>query len=158
MVIKEGMSDAAAVRMTANEFIAWAMKQPEGRHYELVGGEVIAMAPGRSGHALAKANVWRRLNEAAEAVDLPCDVYPDGMAVTIHSSTVYEPDVLVRCGPCVPDDAVRLDDPVIVVEILSPSPRSKDSGAKLIDYIRLPSIQRYLIVRDGTLRLDPPGL
>lgn len=67
------MPDVAPVRMTADEFIAWAMKQPEGRHYELVAGEVIAMAPERSGHALAKANVWRRLNEAVEAADLSCD-------------------------------------------------------------------------------------
>jgi len=175
------MSDAAPVRMTSDEFVAWAMEQPEGRHYELVAGEVIAMAPERSGHALAKANVWRRLNEAVEAASLPCDVYPDGMTVTIDASTVYEPDVLVRCGPRVPDNTVRLDDPVIVVEVLSPSTRSRDSGAKLIDYFRLPSIQHYLIiriedraiihharnadgtiltriVRDGTLRLDPPGL
>ena len=103
------------------------------------------------------------------------------MTVTINASTVYEPDVLVRCGPRVPDHTVKLDDPVIVVDVPSPSARSRDSGAKLIDYFRLPSIHHYLIVRiedraiihharnpdgtiltrivrDGTLHLDPPGL
>ena len=175
------MSDAAPVRMTSEEFIAWAMEQPEGRHYELAAGEVIAMAPERSGHALVSANVWRRLTEAVEAAGLPCDVYPDGMTVTIDARTVYEPDVLIWCGPRVPDDTVRLDDPIIVVDVLSPSTRSGDSGAKLIDYFRLPSIHHDLIVRvedraiihharnpdgtiltrivrDGTLHLDPPGL
>lgn len=175
------MSDPAPVRMTSDEFIAWAMQQPEDQHYERAAGEVVAMAPERSGHALAKANVWRRLTEAVETAGVPCDVYPDGMPVTIDSATVYEPDVLVRCGPRVPDDTMRLNDPMIVVEVLSPSTRSKDSGAKPIDYFRLPSVHHYLIVRtedravihharnedgtiltrivrDGTLWLDPPGI
>jgi Uma2 family endonuclease len=175
------MSDPAPARMTSDEFIAWAMEQPVGCHYELVAGEVVAMAPEQSGHALAKTNVWRRLTEAVEASGLPCDVYPDGTAVQIDANTVYGPDVLVRCGGRVPDQTVRLDDPVIVVEVLSPSTQSKDSGAKLIDYFLLPSVHHYLIVRtrdraiihharnpddtiltriirEGTLHLDPPGL
>src|SRR5271166_2486203 len=167
--------------MTADEFIAWAIEQPEGQHYELAAGEVIAMAPERSGHALAKAHIWRRLTEAVEAARLPCEVYPDGMAVTVDASTIYEPDVVVRCGPRLPDETVSLNDPVIVVEVLAPSSRARDSGAKLIDYFRLPSVRHYLIVRtedrviihhahnpdgtiltrivrDGPLHLDPPGL
>ena len=175
------MSELVPARMTSDEFIAWAMEQPEGQHYELANGKVIAMAPERSGHALAKANVWRRLAEAVEKAGLACDVYPDGMTITIDAKTVYEPDVIVRCGPRVSDDTVKLDDPVIVVEVLSPSTRSKDPGAKLPDYFRLPSVCHYLIVRtddhaiihharsaDGTiltrivrdepLWLDPPGL
>jgi Uma2 family endonuclease len=168
--------------MTSDEFIAWAMLQPEGHRYELAAGEVIAMAPERSSsHALAKANIWRRLIEAVEAAGLPCSVYPDGMAVEIDAATTYEPDALVRCGKVLPPDAIKLNDPVIVVEVLSPSTRARDSGAKLADYFRLPSVHHYLIVRtedravihharnaegriltrilrEGTLYLDPPGL
>jgi Uma2 family endonuclease len=175
------MSDAAPDRMTSDEFIAWAMAQPEGCRYELIGGEVVAMAPERSGHALAKAHLWRRLTEAVEAAGLPCDVYPDGMTVAVDAESAYEPDVLIRCGPRLPDDAVKVVDPVVVVEVLSPSTRARDGGKKLIDYFRLPSVQHYLmvrvedrviihharsaddtiltrIVRDGPIRLDPPGV
>ncbi len=42
------MSDAVR-RMNADEFIEWAMTRPEGEHYELCGGEVVGMAPERSG-------------------------------------------------------------------------------------------------------------
>jgi Uma2 family endonuclease len=68
-----------------------------------------------------------------------------------------------------------------VVEVLSPSTRAIDSGVKLTDYFRLPSLTHYLvvnidaravthhrrdeagniatqIVRNGTLALDPPGI
>jgi Uma2 family endonuclease len=113
------MPDPAPAHMTTDEFIAWTMEQPDGHRYELVAGKVVGMAPERSGHALAKANVWRRLIEAVERAGLPCDVYPDGMSVKVDGDTVYEPDVSVRCGPRVPDETVRLEDPIIVVEVLS---------------------------------------
>lgn len=170
------MSLAQPLRMSADEFLAWAMEQPEGR-YELVSGEVVAMAPERAIHNQVKAEIWRALREAR----LPCQVFTDGMAVWIDEATVLEPDASVRCGERVPDDAVEFADPLIVVEVLSPSTRARDSGAKLADYFRLPSVRHYLLVRTdtrtvihhvrgedgaiatailsgGVLRLDPPGI
>jgi len=175
------MTEAARLRMTSDEFIAWAMDRPRDERYELVAGEIVAMAPERSGHALTKGQVFRRLAEAIEAAGLSCTAYPDGMAVAIDDTTTYEPDALVRCGPPLPDDAVKVTDPVIVVEVLSPSTRARDAGAKLEDYFRLPSVRHYLIIktenrsvihhardaagaiatriiRGGPVVLDPPGI
>lgn len=167
--------------MTSDEFIAWAMERPRGERYELVAGEIVAMAPERSSHALTKGLVFRRLAEALESAELPCTAYPDGMAVEVDAATTYEPDALVRCGAPLPDDAVKVTDPVIIVEVLSPSTRARDAGAKLEDYFRLPSVRHYLIVktenrtvihhardaagsiatriiRDGPIVLYPPGI
>ncbi len=68
------------------------------------------------------------------------------MAVQVDETTVYEPDLLVRCGPPLPDDTVRITDPRLVVEVLSPSSRARDAGLKLADYFRIPSLRHYLIV------------
>jgi Uma2 family endonuclease len=167
--------------MTSDAFLAWAMEQPAGRRYELHAGTVVAMAPERSIHALFKLHVTRRLAEAVERQSLACQVYPDGMAVEIDDTTIYEPDALVRCGPALPPDTIKVTDPLIVAEVLSPATRSRDNGTKLINYFRLPSVQHYLIVPTGdraiihharnpdgtiltrivraeTLTLDPPGL
>jgi Uma2 family endonuclease len=168
-------------RMTADEFIAWAMQQPEGERYELVAGEVVAMAPERVSHTRIKHLAWLRLREALRALGLPCEAFGDGMSVRVDETTVYEPDGLVRCGEPVDDDAIEIDDPIIVVEVVSPSSRARDAGAKLADYFRLPSVRHYLIiksesrtvihhgrtedgriethvVRSGALHLDPPGI
>jgi Uma2 family endonuclease len=48
----------APAYMTADEFIAWAMQQPEGQHYELVAGEVVAMAPERAAHGRMKGRIY----------------------------------------------------------------------------------------------------
>jgi Uma2 family endonuclease len=175
------VSEPAHRRMTSDEFIAWAIEQPETSHYELVAGEVVATAPERSAHALTKVQIWRRMAEAVEAGSLPCQVYPDGMAVEVDERAVYEPDALLRCGAPLPADAIKLNDPVIIVEVLSPSARARDAGAKHKDYFRLPSLRHYLIVktenrtiihhardangiiltrivREGPLLLEPPGI
>jgi Uma2 family endonuclease len=165
---------------TADEFLAWALEQPEG-NYELIDGRVVAMAPERVGHLRGKAAAQRGLEAAIGRAGLGCEALPDGAAVPIDDTTVYGPDALVRCGNRLPDTAVEVPDPVIVVEVLSPSTRSTDTGAKLVGYFRLPSVRHYLIIdaerrsvthhhrsdtgemqvrilREGALELDPPGL
>jgi Uma2 family endonuclease len=167
-------------RMTADEFIAWAMERTDGGRCELVGGEVVGMAPERVSHARVKARALRALVDAIERGGLPCEAFPDGMAVQVSADTVYEPDALVRCGPRLPGDTVKILDPVVVVEVLSPSTRAHDAGAKLEGYFEIPSVRHYLllntrkrtvihharaesgeiatrIARDGAVRLDPPG-
>lgn len=182
MALEEAaMTTLARARMAADEFLAWVLERPEGERYELVAGEVFTMAPERLGHARVKGHVFRALGDAIRAAGLRCEALPDGMAVQIDETTVYEPDALVRCGDDLPNDTVTIVDPVIVIEVLSPSSRARDTGAKLADYFRLASVGHYLIVdtarqtvihhrredgdrlqtlvvRAGTLKLDPPGI
>jgi Uma2 family endonuclease len=133
-------------RMTADEFLAWTEDLPDGERYELVDGEVVAMSPERSVHGLTKHRVANVLEAAIGAAGLSCWMHPDGMAVRVDARTVYEPDALVRCGEPLDDDAIEVLDPVIVVEVVSPSSRSRDHGVKLADYFRIPSLVHFLIV------------
>jgi Uma2 family endonuclease len=167
-------------RMTVDQFIGWAMAQPDGRH-ELVAGQVVAMAPEQAGHARRKAEIWLALRDGIKAAGLSCEALPDGMTVKIDEHTAYEPDAIVHCGEALADEAVIVPAPVIVVEVLSPSTATRDTGAKLADYFGVPSVRHYLIVRtdrptvihhrrgggeaietrivtSGALALDPPGI
>ena len=122
------MSAPAPARMTADEFIAWAMQQPEGQRYELVAGEVVGMAPERAAHARLKGRVYEALVRAIRALDAPCEAFPDGMTVRVDTDTVYEPDALIRCGSPLDDNAVEVPDPLVVVEVVSPSSAKRDFG------------------------------
>jgi Uma2 family endonuclease len=174
------MEQPRQTEFTADEFIAWALEQPQGR-FELDNGVVVAMAPERVNHAIAKLNATIALHNAIGARGLACQALPDGMSVRVNDRTVYEPDALVRCGPRLPGDALEVSDPVIVVEVVCPSSRGIDTGAKLARYFSLPSLRHYLIVdtdsrvvirhrraedgrievsilHDGPPTLEPPGL
>jgi len=159
-------------------FLTWAEAQPRGR-FELLEGEIVAMSPERARHSLTKQEVALTLREAVRRAGLDCTVYPDGMTVVIDDTTAYEPDAMVACLP--PDlDSLVVEDPLIVVEVTSPSNSRVDMTIKLADYFRVPSIRHYLIVQasrrllihhwregdeiatrlisEGRLHLDPPGL
>ncbi|MGJ0505824.1 MAG: Uma2 family endonuclease [Methylocystis sp.] len=166
-------------RMTVEEYLVWCEAQ-RGR-YELVDGVVYAQAAERAAHAKLKLAVAIALTKAVRAGGLPCHVLPDGMAVRVDARTVFEPDALVYCGPELPPDALLVDHPVVVVEVISPSTGRYDNTHKFIGYFALPSIRHYLavdpdervvvhherredgvivslILKDGSVTFDPPGL
>jgi Uma2 family endonuclease len=167
--------------MTVDQFLAWLEDGPEGARYELVAGEVVAMAPERVAHARIKARIWRALDDQIGQRRIACEALPDGVTVQIDEHTAYEPDAVVHCSIGLAEDALLLPDPVIVVEVLSPTTKAHDAGAKLAGYFRLPSVRHYLLVRteqrsvihhrrgddgaietrivtSGVVPLDPPGL
>lgn len=166
-------------KLTVDEYLAWAEGRP-GR-YELHAGTVHAMAPERVGHARVKFAVQAALLTALREAGHACHMLPDGMTVRIDRHTAHEPDALVYCGDRLPDSAVEVPNPIIVVEVLSPSTRHIDASAKLAGYFSLESVQHYLIVdpdrrvvihhqrgegeqigtrivSPGPLPLDPPGI
>ena len=132
-------------RMTVAEFLAWASAQPRGR-YELVRGEVVAMAPERLRHIVVKGAVFVALRDAAKRAGLPCTVFPDGATVVIDDQHSREPDAAVQCGAAFNPDSAILEEPLIVVEVTSPSSERDDTGEKLVEYFSVPSIHHYLIV------------
>ncbi|SFV16901.1 Endonuclease, Uma2 family (restriction endonuclease fold) [Methylobacterium sp. 174MFSha1.1] len=172
------MKPLPQTRMSVDEYLAWSEDNP-GR-YELVQGEVYAMTPERLLHAEVKASVyvalWRGIRKSA----LPCRALPDGMTVRVDRYIAYEPDAMIYCGPRGDSNSIEIKNPVVVVEVLSPGTRRTDASEKLTGYFRVPSIHHYLMVdpdrrtivhhrrsgdgidsivlQDGTLVLDPPGL
>ena len=167
-------------KLTREEYLRWAEAQPRGRS-ELIAGEVFAMAPERAAHIEIKAAAWLALREDIKAAGVACRAYADGFTVEVDDNTVYEPDALVNCGERPDGNATAAPNPVVVVEVTSPGTRSVDTGFKLADYFRVPSIRHYLIVmterrmvvhharRDdgiietrvaasGRVELNPPGI
>ena len=115
------MSEPAHKRMTSDEFIAWAMEQPR-RSLRAGGGRNRRHGAGaRRRIRVTKFHIARRLAEAIEAGNLPCEALADGMAVEVDETTIYEPDALVRCGAPLPPERSSCSDPIIVVEVVSPS-------------------------------------
>ena len=180
------MTDVPKHKLTADEFLAWAEDQlPEAGKFELWDGEVVLRhGPGleeRSEHWEAKTAMVLALHDAIKRAGLPCHVAADGPMVRISPTRMAKPDVLVYCGPKVPRGVQEVPNPIILVEVLSPSTKTRDHGPKRQGYFTLPSLLHYLIVdpdrarlihhkraagnateteivTGARLRLDPPGL
>ncbi|MGA7328543.1 MAG: Uma2 family endonuclease [Rhodomicrobium sp.] len=173
------MSALAKQKMTVDEFLAWAEGR-EGR-YELIEGEVFAMSPQQVGHAFVKMRVVNALAAAISRAVLSCHAFPDGITVRVNKFTAFEPDALVHYGDFPKLNALEVTNPIIVVEVLSPSSIRRDLTEKVAGYFQVESILHYLIVdpeaaviiyhsrsadglfppkiiRHGEIELTPPGL
>lgn len=122
-------------------FVAWENRR-KGR-YELIGGEIRLMAGGNRAHDLVAGNVLTALRLALRGRE--CDVHGSNLKVTSPAGMVTYPDVFVRCGP-LPDEAIECGDPVVVVEVLSPSTRSEDLVRKRWAYQAVPSLAHLVYV------------
>ncbi len=154
-------------------FQHWAEAQPRGR-FERLSGEVVPVSPERWEHARLKAEIWRAL-DAALANHSACQVVPDGMPVAVDEATAFEPAVAIHCGAPLPRTSIVIPNPVVVIEVLSPSTKRIDTTVKVDKYLRVAA--HYLIFRadradvthwrrgmtvpdrpTGVLKLDPPGI
>jgi Uma2 family endonuclease len=166
-------------RMKVDEFLAWSERQPDDR-YELVDGEIVAMAGDSVRHNRTKFAAAQTLDGAVRMAGLPCLVLIDGVGVAINDKTLRIPDVLVQCGAEPAPEALIVESPIIVVEVVSPSSERDDINAKLIEYFSVASVRHYLIIlsekrvvihhqqngdeiatriaHDGDIALNPPGM
>jgi Uma2 family endonuclease len=175
------MNIVLPTRMTVDEFLAWGIRQDRGR-YELFGGRVVMQQSQSWGHAELKARIYNVLAAAIERAGASCYAAPDGMTVRIRKDEAYEPDALVAPLPKPDPHHLEIPNPVLAVEVLSPSTARRDLVDKLKGYFEVPSVKHYLvidgdeqeiiwhrraqsgavepptIVHEGTLRLDPPGI
>jgi Uma2 family endonuclease len=129
-------------RLSHDEY--FALEQREDRRYEYCAGEVFAMAGGSESHALISANVLVGLANALR--EKPCRVYGADMKLYIreHDHFCY-PDVQVLCERGIRHDRY-VENPVLLVEVLSPSTESYDRGGKFEHYRTIGALEYYLLI------------
>ncbi len=164
--------------MTVDEFLAWAEGR-EGR-WELADGVPVCMSPERVAHGETKFAAGTAVKAAIKRAGISCGAFIDCLAVRADHRTAFQPDVLVNCGERLKSQMMEAPNPIVVLEVLSPSTRVADMRLKVRRYFELPGIQHYLIldpedrsvlhyargqgdvlltriVSEGELRLDAPG-
>lgn len=140
------MTEASFRKMTEEEYLRF-LAESEVR-YEYVDGFVYAQAGATNAHNLIAMNLAALLHPAARKAG--CRTYQNDMRLRLVSPhgnkpLHYFPDVMVSCET-LPNDAMSLTQPCLIVEVLSQSTRSTDKSYKAERYRELPSLQSYLMV------------
>ena len=114
--------------------------------HEYFDGDIFAMAGGSLNHNRIVLNVAEAFRSALRGGD--CEAFATDMRLKTASGLYTYPDVMVICGRIqLTDDAPEtVTNPVVIVEVLSPSTRDYDSGAKLDHYRSIPTLRDYLLV------------
>lgn len=132
---------------TVEEFLAL----PGSRRCELVDGIITSMAPATPIHGRLQAQLAALIHAHLKVVRGYCRVVT-GPGVQPRAQARFNvriPDLGVSCTQIRADDKF-LRDPVLLVEILSPS-NGKDTSSNVIAYSSIPSVMEVLIV-DSTSR------
>jgi Uma2 family endonuclease len=137
------MTAAEKLPFTAHDFLSWEPLQPTKHEY--VQGETFAMAGAGDAHVTISGNVFAALKQHLRGS--PCRTYIADMKVRAQAvDAFFYPDVFVTCSPA---DAQRNDakeEPLLVVEVLSPTTVAYDRGLKFEYYRTLPSLQEYVLI------------
>ena len=122
---------------------------------EYINGKIIGRSSSNLSHNLITGNIvaglYTRLGNSG------CFVFANEMRVSIPAANSYfYPDVGVVCEePRFEDDVLDiLLNPIVVVEVLSPSTEAYDRGDKFAHYRQLESLQEYILVSQDKVRID----
>lgn len=138
---------------TPEEYLALERKAEFKSEY--LNGQIYAMSGASRAHNLIAGNIFRHLGNQLEG--RPCEVYQNDMRVKVSESGLYAyPDVAVACGEIRFEDASvdTLLNPVLIVEVLSPSTEAFDRGEKSAHYRRIESLQEYVLVSQDKVRVE----
>ena len=133
--------------MSLDDFEELLADKPRDEKWELIGGRVVKMmTDARWEHHFIIQNLNLRISSGLLAKGSPCRVFTETFRLieTARSSSVL-PDLIVRCGPMVPG-AMSLNDPTVLVEVLSDGSVGRDRIEKWRLYQKLPSLQHYVLV------------
>ena len=134
-----------------------ALEEIAAVKHEFLGGHVWAMAGGTPAHAAIAANVIALLS--TQLRDRPCRVFTSDLRIRVQATGLGTyPDVTVVCGHLETDAADprgnTVTNPLVLVEVLSPSTEEYDRGEKLAHYQRISSLAAVVLIAHDERRLE----
>jgi Uma2 family endonuclease len=140
-------------KWTVEEYLA--MERASEEKHEFLDGEIYLMSGVSRNHNLVVTNTIITLDNQLR--ERPCNVYPSDMRVKISDFGHYTyPDIIVACDPehIEDDHQDTLLNPIVIIEVLSPSTESYDRGKKFQHYRALDSLQEYVLIAQDQARIE----
>jgi Uma2 family endonuclease len=135
------MAQVADKLWTLEEFLAF--DDGTDTSYQLFEGRIVAMNPPLRGHG---GLVVRLAASISSQLRPPCEAYAEAGIVPVNRRhSWYKADLIVTCTPGSYKDPF-IAEPVLVVEVLSPTTSAVDFNRKLPDYQQIPSMRDILLV------------
>ena len=142
------MSITVEKPMSLEEFLAWERKQPE--RDEFADGVVTLCAGQTLGHGTITMNIFALSRRKLRGTEYR--IFVSSIKV-IANGTVRYPDLSVTCSPVMGRDDV-VPEPVLIIEVVSPSTERLDRGRKKLDYFATASVRQYAIIEQDERLVD----
>ncbi|HEV2855927.1 MAG TPA: Uma2 family endonuclease [Thermoanaerobaculia bacterium] len=139
-------------RLTIQEYLAFE-RQSETKH-DYFDGEIFAMSGASRIHGLITGNIFGEIRNQLKG--RPCEVYSESMRVRTPDDLFTYPDVVAVCGEPRFDDTEfdTLLNPMLIVEVLSPTTEGYDRGIKSARYRALPTLVEHVLVAQDRCHVE----
>lgn len=126
--------------------------EQSARHrHEYVNGDVYAMVGATNTHNRISTNAAGFLY--AQLRGKPCQIFNSDTKIRFRKHNdvrFYYPDASVVCRPNSPGDTFH-DEPVVVIEVVSPSTRRTDEQEKRDAYLSIDSLRVYVLAEQSAV-------
>ncbi len=131
-------------QMTVEEYLAFEVGSEIKNEY--IDGEIYAMTGGTGKHSSITINTIIAIGIQLRSSD--CSLHSSDMRIKVGPSRYVYPDLSAVCGNATYDDdsATTLLNPVLVIEVTSPSSIDYDRVIKREYYGAVESLQAYLVI------------
>lgn len=143
------------IYMTPEEYLDFDRNSPI-RH-EYFEGKIVAMTGANKNHNLINANLAADLAAQFRADGSTCRVFSNDMRVKIENKSGFAyPDIAIACGNLeFEDDEIDiLNNPMVIIEILSESTEAYERGDKFAHYRAIPTLLEYILVSQNKCRIE----
>ena len=142
------MSTQPVLRISEQDYLA--AERAADFKSEFVGGEVFAMSGGSFRHSRLAGKVIYHLESRLEGST--CVPFTSDLRIRTPKGNQFYPDVSVVCGTVETQEGNDVcTNPVLIVEVLSPSTSNYDRGLKFELYRHILSLQEYLIIHQDAV-------
>ncbi|MGA8760233.1 MAG: Uma2 family endonuclease [Stellaceae bacterium] len=142
------MAEPATKPMTLDEFLHW--DDGTETRYELIGGFPVAMAPPAEAHSILVVRLVTRI-ESGLSERRPCRAQIEaGVTRADRADTYFVADIATTCAPIEPGRQA-IEEPFLIVEILSPGTERHDRRVKLPAYRQIDSVQEVLLIASDAI-------
>jgi|SRR5215213_6243306 len=131
-------------KYTPEEYLA--LEEKAEYRSEFVNGYIFKMAGGTESHIQLSFNVTRLFSDKLRG---KCRAYQSEMKVWVEEAgTFFYPDVTLVCGErkFYKDRRDTVENPILLVEVLSKTTEEYDKNDKFLTYRNIPSFQEYVLI------------
>ncbi len=142
---------ATLPKLTGADYLRWDLSQAQ--RSEFVGGEIFMMAGAGEAHVTVALNVAMALRQHLSGT--PCRTFITDMKLRVEAADAYfYPDLMITCSEQDAKDPMIKREPLLLIEVLSPSTAAYDRGDKFAVYRMLPSLQEVALIDPDSRRCD----
>ena len=164
MEIREPVVAYGKSKFTEEEYLEFERNSLEkheyyrGEIFQLAGRrDFLSMAGAAKRHIIISRNIMRDIATALRGKS--CQPCGSDMRIFIPENTLYTyPDLSIICGDAmsmlIEENKEFASQPIVIIEILSPSTRAYDKGEKFVLYRAIPSLKEYILIDTDAVHIE----